>query len=78
MLAHVTEGNSIFQCKWQQSATSTQLKQTSQLLRVRGVGTDVNEEALEDGGIELVRRAVLDRMAGGLAQATDISRFSSG
>lgn len=37
----------------------------------RVVATDVNEEALEDGGIELVRRAVLDRMAGGLAQATD-------
>lgn len=39
----------------------------------RVVATDVHEEALEDGGIDMVRRAVLDRLAGGLAQATDVA-----
>jgi len=39
----------------------------------RGVATDVEEEALEDGGFDLVRNAVLTRLSGGLAQATDIA-----
>jgi hypothetical protein len=39
----------------------------------RGVATDVTEEALEDGGLAVVRNAVLTRLAGGLAQATDIA-----
>jgi len=39
----------------------------------RGVATDVTEEALEDGGLSVVRNAVLTRLAGGLAQATDIA-----
>lgn len=39
----------------------------------RGVGTDVQEEALEDAGLALVQQAVLTRLAGGLAQATDIA-----
>jgi hypothetical protein len=37
----------------------------------RGVATDVHEEALEDGGYDVVREAVLTRLAGGLAEATD-------
>lgn len=37
----------------------------------RGIATDVSEESLEDGGFEVVRNAVLSRMSGGLAQATD-------
>lgn len=37
----------------------------------RGVATDVSEESLEDGGLDLVRNAVLTRLSGGLAQATD-------
>ena len=41
----------------------------------RGVATDVSEEALEDGGLEVVRNAVLTRLSGGLAQATDIAGF---
>lgn len=39
----------------------------------RGIAIDVTEESLEDGGIELVRSSVLTRMAGGLAQATDVA-----
>ena len=37
----------------------------------RGVGTDVSEEALEDGGLDVVRNAVITRLSGGLAQASD-------
>ena len=37
----------------------------------RGVATDVSEESLEDGGFDMVRDAVLTRLSGGLAQATD-------
>ena len=39
----------------------------------RGVATDVHEEALEDGGFDMVRDAVLVRLSGGLAQATDVA-----
>jgi len=39
----------------------------------RGVATDVSEESLEDGGLDLVRNAVLTRLSGGLAQATDVA-----
>ena len=37
----------------------------------RGVATDVSEESLEDGGLDLIRNAVITRLSGGLAQATD-------
>ena len=39
----------------------------------RGVATDVSEESLEDGGMDMVRDAVLTRLSGGLAQATDVA-----
>jgi len=39
----------------------------------RGVATDVSEESLEDGGLDLVRNAVIQRLSGGLAQATDVA-----
>lgn len=39
----------------------------------RGVATDVSEESLEDAGLDLVRNAVIARLSGGLAQATDIA-----
>jgi hypothetical protein len=41
-----------------------------------GVGSDVQEEALEDGGFAVVRAALMDRLAGGLAQAIDINGFT--
>ena len=40
-----------------------------------GVGSDVQEEALEDGGFAVVRQALLDRLSGGLAQAIDVAGF---
>lgn len=40
-----------------------------------GVGSDVHEEALEDGGLAVVRQALLDRLSGGLAQAVDVAGF---
>lgn len=43
----------------------------------RGVATDVSEEALEDGGLDLVRNAVITRLAGGLAQASDIAGLAT-
>jgi len=40
-----------------------------------GVATDVTEEALEDGGMDMVRNAVLTRFAGSLALAVDSQGF---
>ena len=42
----------------------------------RGIGTDVSAEALEDGGMDVVRANVLRRLSGGLAQATDTAGFA--
>jgi len=44
-------------------------------LQKRGVGSNVTLEALSDGGYDLVYRSTLQRLGGGLAQATDISGF---
>ena len=41
----------------------------------RGVGVNVTEESLEDGGFSMVQTATLTRIAGGLAQATDTAGF---
>ena len=41
----------------------------------KGVGSDVTLEALSDGGYDLVYRSTLQRIGGGLAQATDIAGF---
>ena len=42
----------------------------------RGIGTNVTEEALEDGGLAVVRNAVLTRLSAGLAGATDGAGFA--
>jgi len=42
-------------------------------LQKRGVGSDVTLEALSDGGYDLVYRSTLQRLGGGLAQATDLA-----
>lgn len=42
-----------------------------------GVGTDVSEESLEDGGMGVVRQAVLTRLSRGLAQAVDVDGFTT-
>jgi len=43
----------------------------------KGTGTNVTEEALEDGGMAVVRQAVLTRLSRGLAQATDTAGFDA-
>lgn len=42
----------------------------------RGAGTYVNTEALEDGGFNTVRNAVVTRLSRSIAQATDITGFN--
>ena len=42
----------------------------------RGVGVNVTEESLEDGGFSMVQQATLTRLAGGLAEATDVAGFA--
>ena len=42
----------------------------------RGSWTDITEEAIEDGGIGLVRQQVLARLSGGISQASDLAGFS--
>jgi len=42
----------------------------------KGAGTLVEEEALEDGGFETVRNAVVTRLARSIAQATDKTGFN--
>jgi len=70
--ADVSEGGSI------SAAATSDFVPTSANITVqkRGVATDVYEEALEDGGLALVQNAVLARLSGGLAQATDIAGFA--
>jgi len=41
----------------------------------KGVGSNVTLEALSDGGYDLVYRATLQRLGGGLAQASDVAGF---
>ena len=69
--ADVGEGNSIV------AAASSTLQPTSAniSLQKRGVGSNVTLEALSDGGYDLVYRSTLQRLGGGLAQATDIAGF---
>jgi len=67
--ANVNEGASIAT-----AATSTlQPTNVNIQLQKRGVGSDVTLEALSDGGYDLVYRSTLQRLGGGLAQATDIA-----
>lgn len=42
----------------------------------RGSWTDITQEAVEDGGMALVREQVLSRLAAGVAQATDLAGFA--
>jgi len=60
-----------------QISTASDFAPTSANITVqkRGIGTDINAEALEDGGLALVENAVLTRLSGGLAEATDEAGF---
>jgi hypothetical protein len=67
--ANVNEGTSI-----KSSAQSNLVPTAANVtFQKRGVATDVSEESLEDGGLDMVRDAVLTRLSGGLAQATDVA-----
>jgi hypothetical protein len=65
--ADVAEGGNIG------SASNLTPTAVSIALQKRGVGSDVTLEALSDGGYDLVYRSTLQRIGGGLAQATDIA-----
>lgn len=67
--ATVGEGNSIV------AAAASNLTPTAANVTFtkRGVASDVTEESLEDGGMDLVRNATLMRLSGGLAQASDVA-----
>jgi hypothetical protein len=45
-------------------------------VKKRGAGTYVTEESLEDGGLAVVRNAVLTRLSRSIAQATDKAGFN--
>ena len=70
--AAVSEGASII------AAAASNLVPTSANITMSkfGVGTDVSEESLEDGGVGVVRQAVLTRLSRGLAQAVDVDGFA--
>ncbi len=68
----VAEGNTLM------PAGATSVLQPTNVdiaLQKRGVGSNVTLEALSDGGYDLVYRSTLQRLGGGLAQATDIAGF---
>jgi len=67
--ATITEGASI------EATANYQLSPTSANITFdkRGVASDVNEEALEDGGFDLVRNATLSQLSTGIATATDVA-----
>jgi hypothetical protein len=69
----VGEGNSIL------AGGTSDFEPTSANISMvkRGVGTNVTEEALEDGGLATVRQAVLTRLSQGLAAATDDAGFAA-
>lgn len=69
--AVVGEGNSII-------ATTSDFDPISVdiVISKYGVGSNVNEESLEDAGVTQVRSALLTRLSSGLAQAVDVAGFS--
>lgn len=71
--ANVSEGGEI-DAAAQSNLTPTAANVTFQK---RGVGVNVTEESLEDGGFSMVQQATLTRLAGGLAEATDVAGFAT-
>lgn len=69
----VTEGDSIIANGLQSNLVPTAANIT---VSKYGVATNVTEESLEDGGLDMVRNAVLTRFAGSLALAVDSAGFS--
>lgn len=69
--AVVGEGNSIIATQSNFDPISVDI-----VISKYGVGSNVNEEALEDAGVTQVRSALLTRLSSGLAQAVDVAGFS--
>jgi hypothetical protein len=71
--ATITEGTSI------EAAANTNVQPTNVNITMtkKGVAGDVTEESLEDGGLSVVRNALLTQLSTGLAQATDIEGFTT-
>ena len=69
--ATIAEGDSII------TGATSDFTATNAALTIskRGAGTLVNEEALEDGGLDTVRSAVLTQLSRSIAQSTDIAGF---
>jgi len=69
----ISDGASILQAQ----GTQGDFDPTSVSITVlkRGAGTYVSEESLEDGGLAVVRNAVITRLSRSLAQSTDIAGF---
>ena len=70
----VSEGDSILGTGLQSNLVPTAANIT---VSKYGVATNVTEESLEDGGIDMVRNAVLTRFAGSLALAIDSAGFAT-
>lgn len=69
--AVVGEGNSIIATQSNFDPISVDI-----VISKYGVGSNVNEESLEDAGVTQVRSALLTRLSSGLAQAVDVAGFS--
>lgn len=69
--AVVGEGNSIIATQSNFDPISVDI-----VISKYGVGSNVNEEALEDAGVTQVRSALLTRLSSGLAQAVDVAGFA--
>jgi hypothetical protein len=69
--ATVSEGTSIADA----ANTNVQPTNVNITMTKKGVGADVTEESLEDGGVITVRNALLTQLSTGLAQATDLEGF---
>ena len=69
----VSEGASIL------TANEDNFNPTSATLSMvkRGKGTDVSQEAIEDGGAATIQNQVITRLSQGLAQATDEAGFAA-
>jgi len=66
--ATISEGGSIeAQANYSMAPTAANISFTK-----KGVASDVNEEALEDGGFDLVRNATLSQLSQGIATAVDV------
>ena len=72
--ASITPGQSIIGDGAEYSYNPTEVDIT---MTKYGVGSDIYEDALEDGGIDVVRNQLLLGLSGGIAQAVDTAGFAT-